>query len=85
MRLTSNIFLVGLVGAFIAWVDRAPHDPLARAAYLCRPVQGAASAVIAMQIALSDDGAVEPRIDPWRFHPGASCQRLILRIALSPG
>jgi hypothetical protein len=83
VRFTYNLFVVGLLGAILAWVDRAPHDPLARAAYLCKPVQGAARAAIALQGALGNDGAVEPAIDPWRFHPGASCERLILRMALT--
>ena len=68
--------------AFLGWAERAPSEPESKAPYLCAPVHTAARVALALQQALRD-GAAEPNVDPRRFSPGATCERLVIRVAIA--
>jgi len=64
MRLYGEYLALGLVAAVAAWVHRAPHEPVERATYLCRPVAGAGAALAALSSRALRDS-------PWStLHPG---------------
>lgn len=82
-RLSVDLLFIGLIGAAVGWAARAPAQPQARAAYLCRPVIVAATTVAQLEALAREDEGVVPPTPPWRSTPGEACQSLVVRVSLA--
>jgi hypothetical protein len=80
-RLSVDLVFLGLIGALVGWLARAPADPPARASYLCTPVIVIASVAAHLETALTDDRQIAPPEPLWRFDPGRVCVRLVERVS----
>ena len=80
MRYTVDLFALGLVFTAAGWLARAPAQPEARAAYLCRPVAVASGALARLEAALSDAGQVIPARHAWLPEVPLDCERMVLRL-----
>jgi hypothetical protein len=80
-RLSVDLIFLGLIGAVVGWLARAPADPPARAAYLCAPVIVLAGTAAHLGAAMADDDRIAPPEPPWRFDPGRACMRLVVRVS----
>lgn len=69
MRLYGETIALVLAASAMAWVHRAPQEPVERARYLCRPVAtvGSALALLARQAQQSGTGLPVPEFGSgWR-------------------
>jgi hypothetical protein len=81
MRYTTELLAIGIALGAAGWFARAPAQPDARAAYLCRPVGTFTRVLGALEAAFSDADQVIPPRHAWLPDLPRDCERLVLRLA----